>query len=309
MPAWKGKLTDRGDPRRGRVHPPVPRRRRQALKRLDRCVLRSEGPPCDASASAVDRAAVRSVADTFVSHPVARVGPRSMAGGRPSSRQLTCTRSAAMLATIASATLLGVAGTAVTVEVHVSNGLPGFTIVGPARRVVSRGARPGAGRAALERAALAQPAGHGQPGADRGAQVGCRPRPGHRHGPAGGRRAGPGRGRGRRRPSSASSASTASIRPVPGALPLVDALDAETVVVAPGSAVGGAAGGPPRRAGRGHPGRAARPAWWATSPGRRCPRPTTCRRCPIRPTWPTCGASPTPAGPSRWPPPAATTCS
>jgi magnesium chelatase family protein len=35
-----------------------------------------------------------------------------------------------MLATIASATLLGVAGTAVTVEVHVSSGLPGFTIVG-----------------------------------------------------------------------------------------------------------------------------------------------------------------------------------
>jgi magnesium chelatase family protein len=35
-----------------------------------------------------------------------------------------------MLATIASATLLGVVGTAVRVEVHVSNGLPGFTIVG-----------------------------------------------------------------------------------------------------------------------------------------------------------------------------------
>ena len=35
-----------------------------------------------------------------------------------------------MLATIASATLLGVVGTSVTVEVHVSSGLPGFTIVG-----------------------------------------------------------------------------------------------------------------------------------------------------------------------------------
>ena len=35
-----------------------------------------------------------------------------------------------MLATIASATLLGVVGTPVTVEVHVSSGLPGFTIVG-----------------------------------------------------------------------------------------------------------------------------------------------------------------------------------
>lgn len=35
-----------------------------------------------------------------------------------------------MLATIASATLLGVDGQPVTVEVHVSNGLPGFTVVG-----------------------------------------------------------------------------------------------------------------------------------------------------------------------------------
>ena len=35
-----------------------------------------------------------------------------------------------MLATIASATLLGVAGRVVTVEAHVSSGLPGFTIVG-----------------------------------------------------------------------------------------------------------------------------------------------------------------------------------
>src|SRR4051794_33465300 len=35
-----------------------------------------------------------------------------------------------MLATIASATLLGVNGSPVRVEVHVSNGLPGFNIVG-----------------------------------------------------------------------------------------------------------------------------------------------------------------------------------
>ena len=35
-----------------------------------------------------------------------------------------------MLATIPSATLLGVEGHPVAVEVHVSNGLPGFTIVG-----------------------------------------------------------------------------------------------------------------------------------------------------------------------------------
>ena len=35
-----------------------------------------------------------------------------------------------MLATIPSATLLGVEGQPVTVEVHVSNGIPGFTVVG-----------------------------------------------------------------------------------------------------------------------------------------------------------------------------------
>ena len=35
-----------------------------------------------------------------------------------------------MLATVSSATLLGVDGVAVTVEVHVGNGLPGFTVVG-----------------------------------------------------------------------------------------------------------------------------------------------------------------------------------
>ena len=35
-----------------------------------------------------------------------------------------------MIATIPSATLLGVDGRPVSVEVHVSNGLPGFTVVG-----------------------------------------------------------------------------------------------------------------------------------------------------------------------------------
>ena len=35
-----------------------------------------------------------------------------------------------MLASIASATLTGALGQSVSVEVHVSNGLPGFTIVG-----------------------------------------------------------------------------------------------------------------------------------------------------------------------------------
>ncbi|MGH9191163.1 MAG: hypothetical protein ACRDZ0_01635 [Acidimicrobiales bacterium] len=35
-----------------------------------------------------------------------------------------------MLASVASATLLGVEGRPVRVEVHVSKGLPGFTVVG-----------------------------------------------------------------------------------------------------------------------------------------------------------------------------------
>ena len=35
-----------------------------------------------------------------------------------------------MLATISSATLSGIDGVPVTVEVHVANGLPGFTVVG-----------------------------------------------------------------------------------------------------------------------------------------------------------------------------------
>src|SRR5207237_2795006 len=39
-------------------------------------------------------------------------------------------RSRAVLAIVPSATLLGVEGRPVAVEVHVSNGLPGFTIVG-----------------------------------------------------------------------------------------------------------------------------------------------------------------------------------
>jgi magnesium chelatase family protein len=39
-------------------------------------------------------------------------------------------REVTVLATVPAATLLGVEGRAVSVEVHVSNGLPGFTIVG-----------------------------------------------------------------------------------------------------------------------------------------------------------------------------------
>jgi len=52
---------------------------------------------------------------------VARFGMSHPAGARPFTH---------MLAAVASATLSGAVGCAVSVEVHVSNGLPGFTIVG-----------------------------------------------------------------------------------------------------------------------------------------------------------------------------------
>ena len=53
--------------------------------------------------------------------------PRDIAG-MPGARRRD--RSLNMLATVASATLSGALGQPVSVEVHVSNGLPGFTIVG-----------------------------------------------------------------------------------------------------------------------------------------------------------------------------------
>jgi len=45
-------------------------------------------------------------------------------------RRHWCDRSPDVLAAVASATLSGAVGRAVSVEVHVSNGLPGFTTVG-----------------------------------------------------------------------------------------------------------------------------------------------------------------------------------
>ena len=129
-----------------------------------------------------------------------------------------------MLATVPSATLLGVEGRPVRVEVHVSQGLPGLHRRRPARHHVPRGARPGPGRAALQRPDLADVPGHGQPGPARAAQGRRRPRPRHRRRacwpPAS--RCPPARWPGGR--SSASSASTARCAPVPGALPLIDAL-------------------------------------------------------------------------------------
>jgi magnesium chelatase family protein len=141
-----------------------------------------------------------------------------------------------MLATIASATLFGVTGTPVTVEVHVSNGLPGFTIVGlpdascreardrvraallssgrrwPARRVTVNLAPTSVRKSG---AGLDLAIAMGLLVADEQVAVEVVARTGF----------------------VGELGLDGSIRSVPGALPLVDALDAEVVVVAPGSAV------------------------------------------------------------------------
>ena len=70
-----------------------------------------------------------------------------------------------MLACIAAATLTGAVGQSVSVEVHVSNGLPGFTIVGLPDAAVLESARACAGRRAFQRAALASAPSLREPGA------------------------------------------------------------------------------------------------------------------------------------------------
>jgi magnesium chelatase family protein len=141
-----------------------------------------------------------------------------------------------MLATIASATLMGVAGTAVTVEVHVSSGLPGFNIVGlpdascrEARdrvraALLSSGLRWPTQRVTVNLA----PTGVRKSGAglDLAIAVGLLVADGQVPAPA---VAGAG--------YLGELGLDGTIRPVPGALPLVDALEVETVVVSPGSAV------------------------------------------------------------------------
>src|SRR5207253_6484476 len=70
---------------------------------------------------------------TSLSYPPSTfcIAPLESAGVRPSSDDVCCrARSAAVIATIPSATLLGVEGRPVAVEVHVSTGLPAFAIVG-----------------------------------------------------------------------------------------------------------------------------------------------------------------------------------
>ena len=212
-----------------------------------------------------------------------------------------------MLASVASATLLGVEGRPVRVEVHVSTGLPGFTVVG-LPDTTCREARDRV-RAALLSSGLAwpnarvtvnlAPPGVRKVGAglDLAIAVGLlvaseqlppsscearrlRRRAGPRRLGAGGarraaagRRARRARGRRARRLHRRGAARRATCDP---------------------------SGGPPAR------------SWWTpSSVGSPGPTRLSPRRCPRRrpgPTWPTCGASPPPGSPSRWPPPAATTC-
>ena len=112
-----------------------------------------------------------------------------------------------MIAAIPSAVLIGVDGHQVSVEVHVSNGLPGFTVVGSARCRRPGVPRPGAGRSAFQWAALADAPGHRQPGAVRDAEERCRTRPPDRHRRAGGVGGAGARGGRHRRHLSGSSAS------------------------------------------------------------------------------------------------------
>src|SRR4051812_38872346 len=80
------------------------------------------------------RSAGRERAGMSVTHRRYGAPRPSSADLPPSLRRSSCARSAPrevpMLASVASATLLGVDGHVVTVEVHVSSGLPAFTIVG-----------------------------------------------------------------------------------------------------------------------------------------------------------------------------------
>jgi magnesium chelatase family protein len=141
-----------------------------------------------------------------------------------------------MLATIASATLLGVSGSPVRVEVHVSSGLPGFNIVG-LPDASCREARDRV-RAALLSSGLTWP--------NRRVTVNLAP--------SGIPKAGSGLDLAiaigllvadEQLPASCVADTgfigelglDGSIRSVPGALPLVDALDTGEVVVAPGAAV------------------------------------------------------------------------
>ena len=202
-----------------------------------------------------------------------------------------------MLATIASATLLGVDGRPSGSRSTCPPGCPASPSSAcptprAARRATASGPR------CCRAGSPGRTGGHRQPGAERGAQGRRRPRPGHRHRAARGRRAAPGRGGGRDAAFIGELGLDGSIRPVPGALPLVDAARRR-----------GGRGGRPASAveaqlvGRHVVRRRRDPARAAGRPDRRravaaAPvRPTTCRRRPSRRTWPTSAGQP--AGPLR----------
>ena len=129
-----------------------------------------------------------------------------------------------MLASVPSATLIGVQGRAISVEVHVSAGIPSFTVVGlpdascrePRDRV----------RAAILSSGLqlAPASGDGQPGADRGPQERRGPRSTDRRGPAGCRWPGARRQQSPGLAFLGELGLDGSIRRIPGVLPLVDAV-------------------------------------------------------------------------------------
>ncbi len=85
-----------------------------------------------------------------------------------------------MLSTLSTATMCGVAGHAVTVEVHVADGLPGYSIVG-LPDTTCRESRDRVRAAIMScRPPMAEQAHHGEPGAVRRAQARSGPRPRHR---------------------------------------------------------------------------------------------------------------------------------
>ena len=249
-------------------------------------------------------------------------------------------REAAMLAIVPSATLLGAEGRPVSVEVHVANGLPAFSVVGLPDEACREARDRVRAALAVERAALADDPHHRQPRAVRRAQERGRARPRHRRRRAGRR----GRGAGRRR-ARAGLPRRARARRLGAQGPGDRAARRRARRVHAGRAAGvrsrggarGPAGGPvgpePVRAGRGArprravaasragagrrgrsgaagPGRRAGPGHRPASPSR--PRPpvattSSCsgRRARARRCWPSaCPAcSPPSAGTWRWRPP------
>ena len=202
-----------------------------------------------------------------------------------------------MLAAVASATLSGAVGRAVSVEVHVSNGLPGFTIVGLPDAAV-REARDRVRAAVLS---------SGLPWPLRRVTVNLAP--------SGVRKGGAGLdlpiaigllvAAGELSPACTEGLAfcgelglNGSLRHVPGMIALADATAAPLGLVVPLCDVREAAlvrG--ERRPRRGHTGRSGRASCAARRAGpahRRRPRPTA---PPIHPTWPTCAARPSAVGP------------